>query len=59
MDFPWIVALDPNENRVRIRFDEPPLVGGMFLTELGASLLVSPPGAMGFYWEPSAGSDAP
>lgn len=50
-----VVAVAPNDNRVRVRFAEPPLVAAEFLTELKAALLVSPRHAMGFYWEASPG----
>lgn len=50
-----VVAIEPNDNRVRVRFFEPPQVGAKFLTELKAALLVSPRHAMGYYWEASPG----
>lgn len=50
-----VVAVHPNDNRVRVRFFEPPQVGAEFRTELKAALLVSPRDAMGYYWEASPG----
>jgi len=50
-----VVAIEPNDNRVRVRFFEPPQVAAEFQTELKAALLVSPRDAMGYYWEASPG----
>jgi len=46
-----VTAVDTNGN-VTIRFDAP--VTAKFLEDQHAEIVISPPGAMGFYWEVSA-----